>query len=81
MLGWYLFITYALSHIVATIWLVRRRIAKRIELLNYIRTQLTNSLIDDSLDFPMWVNDASNDVDSKFRNIVARYNHPTYRNQ
>lgn len=80
MLGWYFFIGYVVLHITTTVWLVRRRIAKQIQLLENIRIQLSNALVDD-LDFPIWVNDASDDVDSKFRNIVARYNHPTYKNQ
>lgn len=80
MLGWYFFIGYVVLHITTTVWLVRRRIAKQIQLLENIRIQLSNVMVDD-LDFPIWVNDASDDVDSKFRNIVARYNHPTYKNQ
>lgn len=39
------------------------------------------TVTNDTLDFPMWVNDACDDIETKFNNLVARYNHPTYRNQ
>jgi len=67
-MGWYFFFGYMAIDIVATLWLFnKRKQLKRIEL--------------EQIDFPMWVNDASNDIDSKFDNIVARINHPTYNNQ
>lgn len=78
MLGWYFFITYVSSHIVTTIWLVRRRNTQRVKMLENIQIQLSNMMVDD-LDFPMWVNDACDDIDSKFNNIIARLNHPTYK--
>ncbi len=65
-MGWYFFFGYMAIDIIATLWLFnKRKQLKKIEL--------------EQIDFPMWVNDASDDIDSKFNNIVGRINHPVYR--
>jgi len=64
-MGWYFFFGYMTIDIIATLWLFnKRRQLKKIAL--------------EQIDFPMWVNDASDDIDSKFNNIVGRINHPVY---
>jgi len=64
-MGWYFFFGYMAIDIIATLWLFnKRKQLKKIAL--------------EQIDFPMWVNDASDDLDSKFNNIVGRINHPTY---
>jgi hypothetical protein len=64
-MGWYFFFGYMAIDVVATLWLFnKRKQLKKIAL--------------EQIDFPMWVNDASDDIDSKFNNIVRRMNHPVY---
>lgn len=64
-MGWYFFFGYMTIDIIATLWLFnKQKQLKKIEI--------------EQMDFPMWVNDASDDLDSKFNNIVGRINHPTY---
>lgn len=65
-MGWYFFFGYMAIDVVATLWLFnKRKQLKKIAL--------------EQIDFPMWINDASDDIDSKFNNIVGRMNHPVYR--
>jgi len=64
-MGWYFFFGYMAIDIIATLWAFnKQRQIKKIVL--------------EQIDFPMWVNDASDDIDSKFNNIVGRINHPVY---
>lgn len=66
-MGWYFFFGYVAVDIFATWWLFNKR--KKLK-----------KLVLEQIDFPMWVNDASDDIDSKFNNIVGRINHPVYHN-
>ena len=60
-MGWYFFYGYMAIDIIAILWMFNKR--KKLQ-----------KIAVKEIDFPIWVNDNSDNIDSKFNNIIGRIN-------